>query len=77
MGHFVPTKRALVKNVVSVWDRSGNLVFNKRVDETGAGVLGGPYGPIVVNEGTIPQWGGAYVASFDQIAAEMKTTLKP
>ncbi len=77
MGHFVPTKRALVKNVVSVWDRSGNLVFNKRVDETGAGVLGGPYGPIVVNEGTITQWAGAYAASFDQIAAEMKTTLKP
>ncbi len=77
MGHFVPTKRALAKDVVSVWDRHGDLVFNKRVDETGEGVLGGPYGPIVVNEGTIKQWGGAYNKAFEQIAAEMKTTLKP
>lgn len=76
-GHFIPTRRALVKNVVSVWDRGGNLVFNKRVDETGEGVIGGPYGPIVVNDGTIKQWAGAYAKSFDQIAVEMKTALKP
>lgn len=75
-GGFVPLRRALAKNVVSVWDRSGNLVFNKRVDETGTGVLGGPYSPIVVNEGTIKQWGGAYTLGFNQIADEMKTTLK-
>jgi hypothetical protein len=76
VGHFVPTKRALAKDVVTVWDRNGNLVFNKRVDETGEGVLGGPYGPIVVNEGTIKQWGGAYLKALDQIVAEMKTALK-
>jgi hypothetical protein len=76
-GGFVPLRRALAKNVVSVWDRGGNLVFNKRVDETGSGVLGGPYSPIVVNEGTIKQWGGAYILGFNQIADEMKTTLKP
>lgn len=75
-GGFVPLRRALAKNVVSVWDRSGNLVFNKRVDETGEGVIGGPVGPIVVNEGTIKQWAGAYALGFDQIAKEMKTTLK-
>ena len=77
VGHFVPTRRALAKNVVAVWDRNGDLVFFKRVDEQGEGVLGGPYGPIVVNEGTIKQWGGAYLNGFDQIAQEMKTTLKP
>ncbi len=71
-GHFVPTKRALAKNVVSVWDRGGNLVFNKRVDTDGAGVLGGPYAPIVVNEGTISQWAGAYKKGLEQIIAEMK-----
>ena len=76
MGHFVPTKRALAKDVVTVWDRSGNQIFFKRVDETGEGVLGGPYGPIVVNEGTIKQWSGAYLKALDQIIAEMKTTLK-
>ena len=75
-GHFVPTRKALAKNVVSVWDRSGNLVFNKRVDETGDAVIGGPY-VTVVNVGTIKQWSIAYNKSFDQIAQEMKTTLKP
>ncbi len=75
-GGFVPLKRALAKNVVSVWDRSGNLVFNKRDDETGEGVLGGPYSPIVVNEGTIKQWGGAYTLGFNKITDEMKTALK-
>lgn len=72
MGRFVPTRRALAKNVVSVWDHNGNLVFNKRVDEQGEGVLGGPYGPIVVNEGTIKQWGGAYLKGLDAILIEMK-----
>ena len=76
-GHVVPTQRALAKDVVSVWDRNGNLVFNKRIDEMGTGVLGGPYSPVVVNEGTIKQWSGAYVKAFDQIAVEMKATLKP
>jgi hypothetical protein len=76
VGHFVPTKRALAKDVVTVWDRNGNLIFNKRVDETGEGVLGGPYGPVVVNKGTIKQWSGAYLNALDQIVAEMKTTLK-
>jgi hypothetical protein len=76
VGHFVPTRRALAKDVVTVWDRNGNLVFSKRVDEQGEGVLGGPYGPIVVNEGTIKQWGGAYLKALDPIFAEMKATLK-
>ncbi len=73
-GHFVPTRRALAKNVVSVWDRNGNLVFNKRVDETSDAVVGGPY-VTVVNVGTIRHWAEAYAKSFDQIVAEMKTSL--
>ena len=77
VGRFVPTRRALAKNVVSVWDNNGNLVFFKRVDEQGEGVLGGPYGPIVVNDETIKQWGGAYITGLEQIVQEMKTTLKP
>jgi hypothetical protein len=72
-GHFVPTRRALAKDVVSVWDRNGNLVFNKRVDETGDAVIGGPYGPIVVNEGTIQQWSQAYNKAIDQIIPAMKS----
>jgi len=72
-GHFVPTRRALAKDVVSVWDRNGNQVFFKRVDETGDAVIGGPYGPIVVNEGTIKQWSQAYNKAFDQIVTAMKS----
>jgi hypothetical protein len=72
VGHFVPTKRALAKNVVSVWDRKGNEIFHQRVDMDGRGVLGGPVGPIVVNEGTIKQWEGAYIDGLDKIIPEMK-----
>lgn len=76
-GHFVPTRRALTKDVVSVWDRNGNQVFNKRVDSNGEGVLGGPIGPIVVNEGTINQWGGAYLKGLDAIFKEMGNLRHP
>lgn len=76
-GHFIPTRRALAKDVVAVWDKRGELVFKQRIDETGDAVIGGPYGPIVVNEGTIKQWSQAYNKAFDQIAQQMKTTLKP
>lgn len=76
MGKFVPMQRALAKDVVTVWDRNGNLIFSKRIDETGSGVLGGPYSPVVVNEGTIKQWSEAYNNALDQIVVEMKATLK-
>ena len=74
-GHFVPMRRALAKNVVSVWDRSGNLVFNTRVDETSDAVIGGPY-VTVVNVGTIKNWAEAYNKSLDQIVIQMKAALK-
>lgn len=76
VGHFVPTKRALAKNVISVWDRNGDLIFTRRVDDMGSGVLGGPYSPIVVNEGTIKQWGEAYNNSLNQLITQMKAELK-
>lgn len=71
-GHFVPTKRALAKDIVAVYDRSGNQVFYKRVDETGSGVLGGPYAAIVANEGTIKQWADTYMKALAPIVEEMK-----
>ncbi len=72
-GHFVPTRKALAKDVVTVWDRNGNMVFKKRVDETGDAVIGGPFGPIVVNEGTIKQWSLAYHKAIDKIIPELKS----
>jgi hypothetical protein len=74
-GHFVPMRRALAKNVVTVWDRSGNLVFSKRVDMESEAVIGGPY-VTVVNVGTIRNWAEAYNKSFSQIATEMKAALR-
>lgn len=74
-GHFVPMRRALAKNVVSVWDRSGNLIFNTRVDSMSEAVVGGPY-VTVVNVGTIRHWAEAYNTSLSQIVTQMKATLK-
>jgi hypothetical protein len=74
-GHFVPMRRALAKNVVSVWDRNGNLIFNTRVDEMSEAVVGGPY-VTVVNVGTIRHWAEAYNKSLDQIVTQMKAALK-
>lgn len=70
-GHFVRLRRALAKDVVSVWDRNGNVVFHKRVDTTGSGVLGGGWSPTFVSFESIKQWDGAYLKGFEAIAKEM------
>jgi len=77
MGKTVKAQRALARVVVSVWDSSGNLVFTKRAERTGTGILGAPYSPVVANEYTIGQWSSAYFRAFDQIVAQMKPALKP
>ena len=58
-GRFVPTSKALAKNVVSVFDASGKQVYDDRDDQTGERTLGG-MGKVAVNEGTIDQWVAAY-----------------
>jgi hypothetical protein len=77
MGKTVKAQRAQARVVVSVWDSNGNMVFTKRAERTGTGILGAPYSPVVANEFTIGQWNSAYVRAFDQIAAQMKAVLKP
>jgi hypothetical protein len=63
-GSFVPTSKALTKNVISIYDASGDQVFNDREDTMGARTLGAG-GFVVVDDTTIDQWGDAYQAGFD------------
>jgi hypothetical protein len=77
MGKTVKAQRAQARVVVTVWDSSGNPVFTKRAERMGSGILGVPYSPVVANEFTIGQWSSAYLKAFDEIAAQMKTALKP
>lgn len=77
MGKTVKAQRAQARVVVSVWDSNGNMVFTKRAERTGTGILGAPFSAVVANEFTVGQWNSAYVRAFDQIAAQMKAVLKP
>lgn len=71
MGHFVPLMKADTANIVTMWDKRGELVFNKRVDIAGENTLGG-VGVMTVNAGTIKEWSTAYGKSLDEIFREMK-----
>jgi hypothetical protein len=71
MGHFVPLMKADTANIVTMWDKRGEQVFNKRVDVGGENTLGA-VGAMVVNAGTIKEWSTAYGKSLDEIFQEMK-----
>jgi hypothetical protein len=58
-GRFVPTSKALAKNVVSVFDANGKQVYNDRADAQGDKTLGG-MGRVVVDQNTIGEWVSAY-----------------
>ena len=77
LGKTVKAQRAQARVAASVWDESGKLVFTKRIERTGTGILGAPYSPVLANESTLGQWSNAYIKAFDQIAAQMRTALKP
>lgn len=65
-GGFVPTTKALSKNILTIWDGSGNKVFTKRVDKLGEKTLG-VGGIKAVNEETINEWRDSYNRSLDEI----------
>jgi hypothetical protein len=67
-GNFVPTSKALTKNVVSIYDASGNQVFNRRLDKVGKKTLGA-FSAVYVGEDTIDQWVHAYKAGFEAMYA--------
>lgn len=54
-GSFVPTSKALAKNVMGIYDASGKQVYKGREDTMGNRTLGA-VGRVAVNEGTIDQW---------------------
>ncbi len=58
-GRFVPTSKALAKNVVSVYDASGKQVFQDRSDAQGDKTLGA-MGRVVVDQNSIGEWVTAY-----------------
>lgn len=58
-GRFVPTSKALAKNVVSIYDASGKKVYGDRADTQGSKTLGA-MGSVMVDQNSIGQWVEAY-----------------
>jgi hypothetical protein len=58
-GKFIPTAKALTKNVVSIYSAAGAQVFHARRDQIGTKSLGA-FGRVSVTEETIDQWVGSY-----------------
>ena len=58
-GSFVPTAKALTKNVMSLYDANGQQVYNARQDAMGTQTLGA-FGRVAVDESTIDQWVESY-----------------
>lgn len=65
-GSMVPTTKAITKNVLTVWDRNGTMVFKKRVDMVGKKTLGAG-GIKAVNDQSIGEWTDAYERALDKI----------
>jgi hypothetical protein len=62
-GGFVPTSKPVSKNVVSIFDSSGNSVYHGRLDSTGERTLGA-YSKVVVDENSIDDWVSAFAAGI-------------
>ncbi|MGB2986490.1 MAG: hypothetical protein WBE26_11475 [Phycisphaerae bacterium] len=59
-GKFIPTVKALTKNCITMYDKSGKHLFFGRKDTLGSHPIGGPYAGIHINEDTIGHWLEAY-----------------
>jgi hypothetical protein len=69
-GSFVPTTKAITKNVFTVWDKTGKQVIKKRVDTVGNKTLGAG-GIKAVNKETIGEWHESYKSSMDKIIGSL------
>jgi hypothetical protein len=58
-GRFVPTSKALAKNVVSIYSADGKQVYADRTDTLGDKTLGA-MGSVVVDQNSIGEWVTAY-----------------
>ena len=59
-GNFIPTVKALTKNCITMYDKSGKHLFFGRKDTLGPHPIGGPYAGVHINEDTIGHWLEAY-----------------
>lgn len=62
-GGIIPTSKALTKNVVSIYDATGQQIYHARKDMVGEKTLGA-LGNVAVNEETIEQWVESYQKGF-------------
>ena len=65
-GKFVPTAKALTKNVVSIYSATGESVYHARKDQVGSQTLGA-WGRVAVTEGTIDQWVDSYEVALTSL----------
>ncbi|WNO09394.1 hypothetical protein [Teredinibacter sp. KSP-S5-2] len=65
-GKFVPTSKALAKNVVSIYDAKGKQVYKGRSDQQGNRKLGA-MGRVAVNKDTIDEWVVAYQKGLEAL----------
>jgi hypothetical protein len=65
-GGFVPTSKALSKNVISIYDASGAQVYHGRRDVRGQRTLGA-FGHVVVDENSIGEWVNAFHEGVGQL----------
>ena len=70
-GNFIPTNKAMTKNVFSVYDDTGEKVFKARLDKVGKKTLGA-MGRVYVDADTIDQWSNSYNESVVALYAGRK-----
>jgi hypothetical protein len=58
-GGFIPTTKALTKNVLSIFDKSGEQLYGDRRNQMGSRTIGA-YTAAAITEGTIMGWVEAY-----------------
>lgn len=69
-GGFVPTTKAITKNIVTVWNSKGDMVTKERVDMVGKKTLG-VSGMKAVNEQTIGEWTDSFSRAMDKIVGSL------
>lgn len=67
-GGFVPTSKALSKNVLSIFDASGQQLYHGRADIVGERTLGA-FSHVVVDENSINDWVGAFSNGIAELLA--------
>ncbi len=75
-GKFVPTIKALTKNCITMYDKSGKHLFFGRKDTLGPHPIGGAYAGVHINEGTIGHWLEAYETGVKTVLNKHRKRLR-